>query len=115
MRMIFIGPPGAGKGTQASLLTQTHQIPHISSGDMLRAAVQGGTALGKQADDFMKRGELVPDDLVIAIATLKPVVVLVAEDGPAIIAGEDGVVAIAAPEAVIPALVRQAVVAIPTL
>lgn len=67
MRMIFIGPPGAGKGTQASLLTQTHQIPHISSGDMLRAAVQGGTALGKQADDFMKRGELVPDDLVIAM------------------------------------------------
>lgn len=67
MRMIFIGPPGAGKGTQASLLTQTHHIPHISSGDMLRAAVQEGTALGKQADDFMKRGELVPDELVIAM------------------------------------------------
>lgn len=67
MRMIFIGPPGAGKGTQASLLTQTLHIPHISSGDMLRAAVKEGTALGKQADDFMKRGELVPDDLVIAM------------------------------------------------
>lgn len=67
MRMIFIGPPGAGKGTQAARLTQTHHIPHISSGDMLRAAVQEGTALGKQADDFMKRGELVPDELVIAM------------------------------------------------
>jgi adenylate kinase len=67
MRMIFIGPPGAGKGTQAARLTQTHHIPHISSGDMLRAAVQEGTALGKQADGFMKRGELVPDDLVIAM------------------------------------------------
>lgn len=67
MRMIFIGPPGAGKGTQASRLTHIHHIPHISSGDMLRAAVQEGTALGKQADDFMKRGELVPDDLVIAM------------------------------------------------
>src|SRR5690606_18701857 len=67
MRMIFIGPPGAGKGTQASLLTQTHHIPHISSGDMLRAAVQEGTALGKQADDFMRRAGLVPDDLVCAM------------------------------------------------
>jgi adenylate kinase len=67
MRMILIGPPGAGKGTQAARLTHTHHIPHISSGDMLRAAVQEGTALGKQADDFMKRGELVPDDLVIAM------------------------------------------------
>ncbi|HWN69472.1 MAG TPA: adenylate kinase [Haliangium sp.] len=67
MRMIFIGPPGAGKGTQASRLTHIHHIPHISSGDMLRAAVKEGTALGKQADDFMKRGELVPDDLVIAM------------------------------------------------
>jgi adenylate kinase len=67
MRMILIGPPGAGKGTQASRLTHIHHIPHISSGDMLRAAVQEGTALGKQADGFMKRGELVPDDLVIAM------------------------------------------------
>lgn len=67
MRMILIGPPGAGKGTQASRLTHTHHIPHISSGDMLRAAVQEGTALGKQADDFMKRGALVPDELVIAM------------------------------------------------
>lgn len=67
MRMILIGPPGAGKGTQASRLTHINHIPHISSGDMLRAAVQEGTALGQQADGFMKRGELVPDDLVIAM------------------------------------------------
>jgi adenylate kinase len=67
MRMIFIGPPGAGKGTQAARLTHIHHIPHISSGDMLRAAVQDGTTLGKRADDFMKRGELVPDGLVIAM------------------------------------------------
>src|SRR5690606_30047433 len=67
MRMILIGPPGAGKGTQASRLTQMYRIPHISSGDMLRAAVSEGTELGKRADDYMKRGELVPDDLVIAM------------------------------------------------
>ena len=65
MRMILIGPPGAGKGTQAQKLVERHAFPHISSGDMLRAAVKGGTALGKQADAFMKRGDLVPDSLVI--------------------------------------------------
>lgn len=67
MRMILIGPPGAGKGTQAAFLVDTFRIPHISSGDMLRAAVKEGSALGKQADDFMKKGALVPDDLVIAM------------------------------------------------
>lgn len=67
MRMIFIGPPGAGKGTQAAKLVDTYQIPHISTGDMLRAAVQQGTELGVKADGYMKRGELVPDDLVIAL------------------------------------------------
>jgi adenylate kinase len=67
MRMILIGPPGAGKGTQALRLVDRYQIPHISSGDMLRSAVQEGTDLGKRADDYMKRGALVPDDLVIAM------------------------------------------------
>lgn len=67
MRLILIGPPGAGKGTQAEYLVERFQIPHISSGDMLRAAVAAGTALGKQADGFMKAGQLVPDELVIAM------------------------------------------------
>jgi adenylate kinase len=67
MRMILIGPPGAGKGTQAARLVDTYQIPHISSGDMLRAAVKEGTELGQQADAFMKRGDLVPDGVVIGM------------------------------------------------
>ena len=67
MRLILIGPPGAGKGTQAEYLVQRFQIPHISSGDMLRSAVATGTNLGKQADGFMKAGQLVPDELVIAM------------------------------------------------
>ena len=67
MRMILVGPPGAGKGTQASRLIETYKIPHISSGDMLRAAVKEGTELGKAADGFMKAGKLVPDDVVIGM------------------------------------------------
>ena len=67
MRMILVGPPGAGKGTQASRLVETYTIPHISSGDMLRAAVKEGTALGQEADTFMKAGKLVPDDVVIGM------------------------------------------------
>ena len=67
MRMILVGPPGAGKGTQAAKLVDTFKIPHISSGDMLRAAVKEGTALGKQADSFMKAGNLVPDEVVIGM------------------------------------------------
>jgi adenylate kinase len=67
MRMILVGPPGAGKGTQAAKLVDTFRIPHISSGDMLRAAVKEGTALGQQADGFMKAGQLVPDDVVIGM------------------------------------------------
>lgn len=68
MRMILVGPPGAGKGTQAAKLVAIYNIPHISTGDMLRAAVKGGTELGKKADGYMKSGALVPDDLVIAMA-----------------------------------------------
>lgn len=67
MRMIFVGPPGAGKGTQAARLVDSYELTHISTGDMLRAAVQAGTALGQKADDFMKAGALVPDELVIAM------------------------------------------------
>ncbi len=65
--MILVGPPGAGKGTQAARLVEHLRIPHISSGDMLRAAVKDGTALGLAADGFMKAGQLVPDDVVIGM------------------------------------------------
>lgn len=67
MRMILVGPPGAGKGTQAARLVDALAIPHISTGDMLRAAVAAGTKLGQEADAFMKRGDLVPDEVVIGM------------------------------------------------
>ena len=64
-RLIFLGPPGAGKGTQAKILADLSQIPHISTGDILRAAVSAQSALGIKAKSFMDQGELVPDNLVI--------------------------------------------------
>jgi len=67
MRMIFIGPPGAGKGTQAARLVDHFKIPHISTGDMFRAAVQAGTPMGVEADRYMKAGRLVPDEVVIGM------------------------------------------------
>lgn len=67
MRIVLLGPPGAGKGTQAKRLEDHFRIPQISTGDMLRRAVQEGTPLGKQANEFMERGELVPDDLMVGI------------------------------------------------
>jgi adenylate kinase len=67
VRMILIGPPGAGKGTQAARLVGAYGIPHVSTGDMLRSAVAARTELGRQADEFMSRGDLVPDELVIAL------------------------------------------------
>jgi adenylate kinase len=67
VRLILLGPPGAGKGTQARTLADLWQIPHISTGDILRAAVANQTSLGVEAQSYMERGELVPDDLVIAM------------------------------------------------
>ncbi|MEL6501568.1 MAG: adenylate kinase [Cyanobacteria bacterium J06623_1] len=64
-RLIFLGPPGAGKGTQAQVISAKHQIPHVSTGDILRSAVAQQTSLGKQAKDYMDRGELVPDTLIL--------------------------------------------------
>ena len=66
-RLIFLGPPGAGKGTQAQVLSQNHQIPHVSTGDILREAVANQTPLGKQAKDYMDKGELVPDNLILSL------------------------------------------------
>lgn len=67
MRLILLGPPGAGKGTQAKLLVDTLGIPQVSTGDMLRAAVKAGTPLGQEAKQYMDRGALVPDAVIIGL------------------------------------------------
>ncbi len=67
LRLIFLGPQGSGKGTQASRLARLMGVPHISTGEMLRQAVADGTELGKKADAIMQAGDLVPDDLVVAM------------------------------------------------
>ena len=71
LRTILLGPPGAGKGTQAAKIIEKYNIPHISTGDIFRENIKKGTELGKKAQEYMKRGELVPDDLVIEIATTR--------------------------------------------
>ena len=68
VNIILLGPPGAGKGTQAQILQTIYGIPQVSTGDMLRAAVKTGTSLGLQAKSFMDSGQLVPDSLVIDLA-----------------------------------------------
>ena len=67
MHILLMGPPGAGKGTQAAELVKAFAIPHISTGDMFRAAIKGGTELGKLANSYIKDGKLVPDEVTIGI------------------------------------------------
>lgn len=67
MRIVFIGPPGAGKGTQAERIVKTYQIAHLSTGDMLRAARDAQTEVGRKAEQYMSRGELVPDGVIVEI------------------------------------------------
>lgn len=67
MNLIIMGAPGSGKGTQAALICKAHNIPHISTGDILRKNIADGTELGKQAKAFMDAGKLVPDELVVAL------------------------------------------------
>jgi adenylate kinase len=67
MRLILLGGPGAGKGTQANYVKERYRIPQISTGDMLRAAVKAGTKLGKEAKGYMDAGALVPDDVIIGL------------------------------------------------
>ncbi|PIO06096.1 adenylate kinase [Candidatus Micrarchaeota archaeon CG08_land_8_20_14_0_20_59_11] len=70
MKIVLLGAPGSGKGTQADLLSKSHGVPNISAGDLLREEVKKGSALGLKAKSFMERGELVPDELVLEM--MKP-------------------------------------------
>jgi len=80
VRLLLIGAPGAGKGTQATRIAEHFQVAHISSGDLLRAHVADGTAIGRKAQEYMERGDLVPDDVVLAMLR-KPVTEAAAAGG----------------------------------
>jgi adenylate kinase len=67
LRVVFLGPPGAGKGTQAKLLSKEHGVPHLSTGDLLRDAMAKGTPTGRRAKEFVEKGALVPDEVVDAL------------------------------------------------
>ncbi len=67
MNLILLGPPGAGKGTQASKIVEAYKLPHISTGDIFRANIKNNTELGKKAKEYMNKGELVPDSLVVEL------------------------------------------------
>jgi adenylate kinase len=67
LNLILLGPPGAGKGTQAERITEDFDLPYIATGDILREAVKTGTDLGRQAKEYMDKGELVPDDVIIGV------------------------------------------------
>ncbi len=69
MRLILLGPPGAGKGTQAEGIVQKYNIPHISTGDIFRAALREGTEMGLKAKGYMDQGQLVPDEIVVGVVT----------------------------------------------
>lgn len=69
MRLILLGPPGAGKGTQAKLLAQKFNTPHISTGDILRDEMSEASVLGHKVEEFVKSGELVPDDIIVEVVT----------------------------------------------
>jgi len=67
MRIVFIGPPGAGKGTQAEKMIEKYKLAHLSTGDMLRAARDAQTDVGKKADEYMSSGQLVPDEIIVGV------------------------------------------------
>lgn len=71
MRIVFVGPPGAGKGTQSARLVDYLSIPHISSGDMLRAEIEAGSETGKQVEQFLSAGKLVPDQLMVSLVAAR--------------------------------------------
>jgi len=71
LHLVFMGPPGAGKGTQAALLHERYGLPHVSTGDMFRVAVRDGTEVGRRATEYMQRGDLVPDEIVDEIVRIR--------------------------------------------
>ena len=85
MRLVLLGAPGSGKGTQGVVLAEHFGVPHVSSGDLLRSHVAAGTDLGRQIDDCLTRGELVPDDLVLT--AIGDAVVVATESGGYVLDG----------------------------